>query len=242
MKMMKYASGGVNVGLENLALAFGTIDVYTQGKFISELLEAVDGVLLLDAHNLYCQIHNWNLDISEIMKTYPTHRVREVPISGGSWSYPTSSNQNPLNQQQEMQANTPKKLPSVFRRDTHDNAVPSEALEVLKVALQLCPNVEVVVFERLGNTILNDADIEEFREDFYKIKKVVDQFNEQHRYVMKSNFSLALSNSELTIQLLQEVSLVTVMAMETTQHLMEMPYLMKKFAMMKHLTNFKRKC
>jgi hypothetical protein len=138
----------------------GLKDVNDQGKFISKILEAVDGVLLLDLHNLFCQIHNWKLDPVEIMKTYPLERVREIHISGGSWSFPTSDDQ---------------KRP--FRRDTHDDNVPKEVLDLLPLALKLCPNLEIVIFERLGETVLNNHHCEDLRKDFRSIKEIVDKFN-----------------------------------------------------------------
>lgn len=66
-KAMGYTGG---IGLENLALAFGPKDVEDQGRFIADLLQPFGehGVLLLDLHNLYCQIVNWNLDILQALK------------------------------------------------------------------------------------------------------------------------------------------------------------------------------
>jgi uncharacterized protein len=45
----------VPIGLENLAFAFNLRDVQSQGPFLDALLEPVDGFLVLDLHNLYCQ-------------------------------------------------------------------------------------------------------------------------------------------------------------------------------------------
>ncbi len=146
---------GVPVGLENLALAFGPRDVLEQGEFLRQLVECVDGFLVLDLHNLYCQAHNFNLEAETLMATYPTDLVREVHVSGGSWSHPVS------NQDQTI------------RRDTHDNAVPSEVFDLLESALQKCGNVEAVIFERLGNTLLDTEDIERYRADFRHIKSLV---------------------------------------------------------------------
>ena len=41
-------AGATQVGLENLAFAFGRQDVADQGRFLDELLQPVDGFLLLD--------------------------------------------------------------------------------------------------------------------------------------------------------------------------------------------------
>jgi uncharacterized protein (UPF0276 family) len=52
-------TANVPIGLENLAFAFGLQDVLQQGEFIAQLLEPVNGFLVLDLHNLYCQLHNF---------------------------------------------------------------------------------------------------------------------------------------------------------------------------------------
>ena len=65
----------VPVGLENLAFGLGLRDVLEQGIFIDRLLTAIDGFSLLDLHNLYCQIHNFDRSATEILAQYPLDRV-----------------------------------------------------------------------------------------------------------------------------------------------------------------------
>ncbi len=72
----------VPVGLENLAFAFSLQDVRQQGEFMARLLEPVDGFLLLDLHNLYCQVCNFQISVEALLGLYPLHRVRELHISG----------------------------------------------------------------------------------------------------------------------------------------------------------------
>lgn len=146
---------GIPVGLENLALAFGPKDVAEQGVFLKHLISVVDGFLLLDLHNIYCQLCNFDVDPIELLESYPLDKVKEIHISGGSWSHPPSS------------------LNKAIRRDTHDHAVPEEIFELLQLALPRCPHVEAIIFERIGNTILNNADAEHYREDFFRIKSLV---------------------------------------------------------------------
>lgn len=141
------------VGLENLAFAFGAPDVREQGQFLDQLLEPVAGFLLLDLHNIYCQMCNFGLSADELLQSYPLHRVRELHVSGGSWS-------------QSSVAAVP------VRRDTHDEAVPDEVFALVAPALALCPNVRAVIFERLGDT-LNDEDAAQFRADFRRLKRLV---------------------------------------------------------------------
>jgi uncharacterized protein len=143
----------VPVGLENLAFAFCPRDVEEQGRFLDALLAPTDGFLLLDLHNLYCQAVNFDRDPDELLATYPLHRVRELHVSGGSWSAANGS-EKPI------------------RRDTHDGPVPTELFEWLPRVLARCPNVEAVILERLGGTF-SAADDEVFRGDFRRVKEVV---------------------------------------------------------------------
>ncbi|MGB8698592.1 MAG: DUF692 family multinuclear iron-containing protein, partial [Thermosynechococcaceae cyanobacterium] len=115
------ATAQVPVGLENLAFAFGLPDVLEQGTFLDQLLEPVDGFLLLDLHNLYCQMHNFRQSAVELLARYPLNRVRELHLSGGSWTEHSEGR---------------------IRRDTHDHPVPEPVFELLAIALQQCPQVE----------------------------------------------------------------------------------------------------
>jgi uncharacterized protein len=154
-RLQQLAAFGVPVGLENLAFAFGLQDVEDQGQFLEELLQPVNGFLVLDLHNLYCQIHNFGLLAEELLARYPLHRVRELHISGGSWS------QSRLDGDAQI------------RRDTHDGAVPDAVFELLATALKLCPQVEFVIFERMGGTLADPREAEGFRNDFARLQKTV---------------------------------------------------------------------
>jgi uncharacterized protein (UPF0276 family) len=145
---------GVPVGLENLAFAFGPLDVVDQGTFLEELLAPVDGFLLLDLHNLHCQAENFGVPVEELLDGYPLERVVELHVSGGSWS-------------------ESRVAPGRVRRDTHDQAVPQEVLDLVPTALRRCPGVEYVVLERLGGTLGDKEDQERFVEDFRHLTAVV---------------------------------------------------------------------
>ncbi len=141
------------LGLENLAFAFGLRDVQEQGNFLEQLLAPINGFLLLDLHNLYCQIHNFQQSASHLLDSYPLQRVRELHISGGSWSpY--------LNRQ--------------IRRDTHDGAVPEEVFELLGLAIDRCPNLEVVILERMGNTLGTAPEQQKFQADYWRMQQIID--------------------------------------------------------------------
>ncbi len=140
------------IGLENLAFAFSVRDVVEQGRFLDELLEPIDGFVLLDLHNLYCQAMNFDRTFDELIAGYPLRRVRELHVAGGSWSAGPSGAQ--------------------VRRDTHDGEVPDELFHWLPEVLERCPNVEAVILERMGGT-LRSTDAEPFRREFLRLKEVV---------------------------------------------------------------------
>jgi uncharacterized protein len=140
------------VGIENLALAFSKQDVADQGRFIDELLRDVDGYLLLDLHNIYCQSENFGVPMLEIIKTYPLKRVLEIHVAGGSWSEHGEHR---------------------IRRDTHDGRAPEAVFEALPDVLALCPNAQFVIFEKLPWSFQNEADAVGFREDYLRMKAQV---------------------------------------------------------------------
>lgn len=140
------------IGLENLVFAFDRNDVIEQGKFLERLLEPFNGFIILDLHNLYCQSHNFDVPMNELIKSYPLDLVKEIHISGGSWS---------------------KAAGDKVRRDTHDNGVPEEVFDALNIALAQCPHVEYVILERLGHSFKSDEDAIQHRADFERMAKIV---------------------------------------------------------------------
>lgn len=140
------------IGLENLALAFSPQDVSRQGEFLDKLLEPFDGFLLLDIHNLYSQSYNFDMPIIDLAKTYPLQRVREIHISGGSWSV----------------GKTGKRI----RRDTHDHCVPQDVFAALEEIIPLCPNLEFIFLEQLPSALQTDDQRNQFQEDYMSLLKV----------------------------------------------------------------------
>lgn len=147
------------VGLENLAFSYSPEEVMRHGAFLEQLLEPVNGFIILDLHNLYCQIHNFNIPFEEIISLYPLHMVREIHISGGSWE---SSQAAPGRQ---------------VRRDTHDDAVPAEVFRLLECTIPLCPHLKYVVLEQLGSGLASDASKSVFQNDFLKMESMIGRFN-----------------------------------------------------------------
>jgi len=150
------------VGLENLALALGQADVHAQGPLLSEVLDAVDGYLVLDLHNLHCQAINYAIDPLALLEHYPLSRVRCIHLSGGSWSTPHAAGHARR-----------------FRRDTHDDDVPAAVHELLHLVLPKCPALDLVVLERLGDTIDGPEAAARLRDDFTRIRTTVE---EHHRH------------------------------------------------------------
>jgi len=144
----------VPVGIENLGFAFSKQDVLDQGKFITELLAAVDGYLLLDIHNIYCNMLNFDMSFDEICETLPLHRVNEIHISGGSYRSISYQDKD-------------------IYCDSHDANIPDDVFALLEKHLPRFPHVEVCIFERIGHTISNQYDTEQFRDDFVTLKLLI---------------------------------------------------------------------
>lgn len=151
------AVSGCPVGLENLALAFTADDVRDHARFIGELLPG-DGFYLLDLHNLYCQSVNFGIPLEELIALYPPERVRELHLSGGSWS----------------EADVGGAYETV-RRDTHDSSVPEELFRALAFALDRFPALVAVTLEQLGDALVSERERDLFREDFLRMRTIVDE-------------------------------------------------------------------
>lgn len=158
-RLMRIAdAGNCPVGLENLAFSYSLDEVKLHGEFLQQLVEPVNGFIILDVHNLYCQLHNFSLEASELLQLYPLHLVREIHISGGSWD--------------QIVGNTT----VTVRRDTHDEAVPEAVFSLLEHVLPLCPNLKYVVLEQLGIALKTLESQEQFRADFDRMNQIVTQF------------------------------------------------------------------
>jgi uncharacterized protein len=146
---------GCPVGLENLAFASSTQAAKVHGEFLEALLTPVNGFVILDLHNLYCQLHNFGLDADDMLAAFPLARVREIHISGGSW---------------EPSAHRPH--PGV-RRDTHDERVPEEVFALLVQTMPRCPNLKFVVLEHMGIALTTDQEQIDYRDDFRRMQALV---------------------------------------------------------------------
>jgi uncharacterized protein len=143
------------VGLENLAFSYSLDEVKRHGEFLDRLMESVNGFIILDLHNLYCQLHNFSVSFDEIIGLYPLDKVREIHISGGSW--------------EDSIRDANRKI----RRDTHDNAVPAEVFRLLERTIEKCANLKYIVLEQLGTGLKTEESRQFFYGDFLKMEKIV---------------------------------------------------------------------
>lgn len=163
------------VGLENLAFSYSLEEVKQHGEFLEQLLEPVNGFIILDLHNLWCQIHNFSIPFEEIIDLYPLDKVREIHISGGSWDHSLVDEGRSI------------------RRDTHDDAVPAEVFRLLELTIARCPHLKYVVLEQLGNGLHTDESKQAFYHDFLKMESLVRQKNLSRPDVMPNSFLPPLS-------------------------------------------------
>jgi uncharacterized protein (UPF0276 family) len=147
------------VGLENLAFAYAIDDVKRHGDFLYELIEPVNGFIILDLHNVYCQLENFGMGAEELLALYPLDKVREIHISGGSWE--------PVESEPDRR----------IRRDTHDDAVPAEVFSLLNMAIDRCSECKYVVLEQLGTGLRSHASRLQFYRDFLQMENILEAKN-----------------------------------------------------------------
>lgn len=161
---------GCPVGLENLALSYSLEEVKQHGYFLEKLLNPINGFIILDLHNLYCQLHNFDIAFEELIELYPLEMVREIHISGGSW--------------EDAIIEPGKKV----RRDTHDESVPEEVFQLLEKTLPLCPQLKYVVLEQLGIGLKTIESRTDFYNDFLRMKSILTSFQKQERHTQFNSF------------------------------------------------------
>ena len=158
------------VGIENLAFSYSIDEVKRHGNFLSKLVEPINGFIILDLHNLYCQAKNFDIPVDKMLELYPLNLVREIHISGGSWEDSLVSPGHRI------------------RRDTHDDAVPAEVFELLKICMPRCPSLKYVVLEQLSLGVETQAQQERFRLDFEQMDGIIQQWNNFNHFNESNSF------------------------------------------------------
>ncbi|CAG5070469.1 hypothetical protein DYBT9623_03015 [Dyadobacter sp. CECT 9623] len=176
------------VGLENLAFSYSYEEVKKHGDFLNQLVESINGFIILDLHNLYCQCHNFDIDFQEMLSCYPLDRVREIHISGGSWD----------NGSEER----------TVRRDTHDDSVPETVFEYLEKALPRCQNLKFVVMEQLGTALDTVEKQIAFQHDFVKMDGIVKSFDGDPGSNQTNSF-LPFGKHPLDMQPVEDIALAS---------------------------------
>lgn len=142
------------VGLENLAFSYCLEEVEKHGTFLKAILSEINGFIILDLHNVYCQVKNFSVDFEDILAYYPLEMVREIHISGGSW--------------EDSNVDIGRKI----RRDTHDDAVPEAVFDYLKSVIPRIPNLKFVILEQLGTDLKTTESRVQFQKDFKRMKQI----------------------------------------------------------------------
>ena len=121
---------GVPFLLENVARAFPRDgdDTYACADFLNRIVRRTGCGLLLDVHNLRCDVHNFGVDAAAFMDQLDVSAVREIHISGGT-DY------------------------KGFRLDIHSRLVDAMTFDLARAALARCCNTDALVFEVLGESI-----------------------------------------------------------------------------------------
>ncbi|MFK7770827.1 MAG: DUF692 family multinuclear iron-containing protein [Saprospiraceae bacterium] len=196
-----YQSCKCPVGLENLAFSYSIEEVKRHGDFLDQLLQPINGFIILDLHNLYCQLHNFEMDYEDLIELYPLEKVREIHISGGSWE---DSTLHPTEK---------------IRRDTHDDKVPDEVFFILEKTMKRCPNLKFVVIEQLGFALDTSEKQLNFQKDFFRLNQIVEKQNQEdnagaktsaNSFLPKNKFELGAPFEDLSLHA-QQIELSSIL-------------------------------
>ncbi|WP_460302608.1 MbnB/TglH/ChrH family RiPP precursor modification enzyme [Actinocorallia aurea] len=106
---------GVPFAVEPIAAVFDwPDDDYTEGRFLTELLDRTGALLLLDVANVYANARNRGEDPVKVLESFPLERVVYCHVAGGRES-------------------------EGLYHDTHTDPVPAEVLALVAEAETRCP-------------------------------------------------------------------------------------------------------
>jgi uncharacterized protein len=104
----------------------------TEATWTKHILDATDGHLLLDLHNLYANAVNFSFDPYAFIDSIPSERIAAIHLAGGRWITAQSSNQRRL-------------------LDDHLHDVPEPVYDLLRYVGEKTSQPLTVILERDGH-------------------------------------------------------------------------------------------
>jgi len=124
---------GLSPLMENIAtLIYPPFSDRDEPTWLCETINACDGNMLLDLHNLFANSMNFGLDPKEFLSRLPAHRIHGVHISGGQWIDAGVAGEQRL-------------------LDDHRHDPPDPVYDLLSELASRCPNPLTVILERDGD-------------------------------------------------------------------------------------------
>ncbi|AYO54603.1 multinuclear nonheme iron-dependent oxidase [Acinetobacter wuhouensis] len=212
--MALQSASKIPLGFEILALSLSYQQVIEQAKFVTGLCQKFNTFIVLDLHNLYCQAFNFNLEIDALIALYPIEYIREIHISGGSFSYGDLADKQ-------------------VRRDTHDGAIPKALFKVLQDWLPRFKHCQYIIFEQLPESLKTTQTQQQFISDYDQLMRIRDQFSVEalelpNKLLHVENHSLPtqveLSNNRETLFEEQYLLANALMQVKTPQDLQVMTF------------------
>lgn len=114
--------------LEHVASPLARPDEWSLARFLNTIAERSGTRLLLDLHNLECDADNGLLDLPAFLDELEWAQVAEIHVAGGVWA-------------------------EGYHLDVHARTVAASTLDLLDLALDRAPALDLVVFEVLAAAV-----------------------------------------------------------------------------------------
>lgn len=147
--------------VETSALPFLCGSPEAETALLRRAVKSEHAGLLVDVHNLWTMAKNlgggdtdgW---LDRFLAGLPTHKVKEIHVSGGSWSDPGW-------------------LPGghVVRLDSHDDDVPKEVFALFARLAPRCENLRGVTLERMEGTVTDDAAVARLADELATLRHLL---------------------------------------------------------------------
>jgi len=120
----------------------------SDGRFMSQVVEAADCGVLLDLHNLYTNQMNGRQPMKDFIAQLPLDRVIELHVAGG-------------------------KMRGDYYIDSHSGKIPDDLFDVARQLIPVLPNLGAVIFEIFPD-YLNDIGSRQVRNDLEQLNRIWD--------------------------------------------------------------------